>query len=274
LIFEGAPRSIRIALSPVVEGKAMSPQSSPLLKALPRAVSLPLLFLFVACPVALAHTSLETTTLAEGQRVVNNVQIGHACGAGTSVIGSSVVFPDGVDSTIIAGGIAHDGPLSDFITNWGPNIQPLVNRAVFNNVDEKQGPGGNVVGFWAGGGPGIPDHMVGYVPFRVNATNINPQSCAVAVRFLVNIVDVCTITPAAQLHDPGVAEFWTHSDLGTAYDSASGDNAARLTITRNLDDNPLPASCGAGYTVDVKSSKEQIERDMPIRVQGVQVWPK
>ncbi|MDY6983707.1 MAG: hypothetical protein SV422_11515, partial [Pseudomonadota bacterium] len=141
---------------------------------------------------------------------------------------------------------------------------------------EKQGPNGNVVGFWAGGGAGIPNHMVGYLPFRVNATNINPQSCAVSVRFLVNIVDVCTITGPAELHNPGVAEFWTHNDLGTVYDrqSASDDGVARLTITRNLSTNPLPSGCGAGYSVDVKASKAQIERDMPIRVQGVQVWPK
>ncbi|MGV3590488.1 MAG: hypothetical protein ACO1PZ_02290 [Gammaproteobacteria bacterium] len=235
---------------------------------------IPLLMLVPA--LAAAHTSLETSVMSEGVRIVNNLQIGHACGAGTSVLGSSVVFPDGIDSTIFAGGAPYAGPLSDFLSNWGPNIQPLVNRAVFTNVDEKQGPNGNVVGFWAGGGPGIPDHMVGYVPFRVNATNIVPQSCAVSVRFYVNVVDVCTITSSAQLHDEGVAEFWTHNDLGTIYDrqSASDDGVARLTIARNLTDNPLPAGCGAGYAVEVKASKEQIERDMPIRVQGVQIWPK
>ncbi|MDY6983676.1 MAG: hypothetical protein SV422_11355, partial [Pseudomonadota bacterium] len=166
----------------------------------PRVASPTLFLAFVSGlfpALTLAHTTLETSSLSEGVRVVNNVQIGHACGAGTSVLGSSVVFPDGVDSTIVAGGAPYDGPLSDFVTNWGPNIQPLVSRAVFNNVDEKQGPNGNVVGFWAGGGAGIPNHMVGYLPFRVNATNINPQSCAVSVRFLVNIVDVCTITGPA-----------------------------------------------------------------------------
>ena len=32
---------------------------------------------------AFAHTTLETSTLPEGTRVLNNLQIGHACGAGT-----------------------------------------------------------------------------------------------------------------------------------------------------------------------------------------------
>lgn len=233
-------------------------------------------FLSILTAAAYAHTTLETSSMSEGVRVLNNLQIGHACGPGTSVLGSSVVFPDGSDSTILVNGAPYNGPLTDFVSNWAPNIQPLVSREVFNTVDEKNGPSGNVVGFWAGGGLGIPNHMVGYVPFRVNATNINPASCAVSVRFYVNIVDVCSITPVAQLHDAGVAEFWTHNNLGTVYDrkSASDDGVARLTITRNTASNPLPASCGAGSTVEVKASAAQLVRDMPIKVQGVQVWPK
>lgn len=233
-------------------------------------------FLSILTAAAYAHTTLETSTMTEGVRVLNNLQIGHACGTGTNVIGSSVVFPDGDDSTILVNGAAYSGKLTDFVSNWGPNIQPLVSREVFNTVDEKNGPTGNVVGFWAGGGPGIPNHMVGYVPFRVNATNIVPQSCAVSVRFNVNIIDVCALTTAAQLHDTGVAEFWTHNNLGTVYDrkSATDDGVARLTITRNTTSNPLPSSCGAGSTVEVKASAAQLNRDMPITVQGVQVWPK
>jgi hypothetical protein len=235
-----------------------------------------ILFLSVLAASAYAHTTFETSTMVEGVRVLNNLQIGHACGTGTSVIGSSVVFPDGNDSTILVDGVPYAGPLTDFVSNWGPNIQPLVSREVFNTVDEKSTANGSVVGFWAGGGPGVPDHMVGYVPFRVNATNINPKSCAVNVRFYASIVDVCAITPAAQLHNAGVAEFWTHNNLGTLYDrqSTSDDGPARLTVTRNTSTNPLPSGCGAGSTVEVKASAAQVTRDMPIKAQGVQVWPK
>jgi len=240
-----------------------------------RSAVLPL-FLALAPVAVSAHTTLETNTMSEGVRVVNNLQIGHACGAGKSVIGTSVVFPDGSDSTILVNGALYNGPLSDFISNWGPNIQPLVSRAVFNTFDEKNGPTGNVVGFWAGGGAGVPNHMVGYLPFRVNATNITPLSCAASVRFYVNIVDVCVITSAAELHIEGVAEFWTHHNLGTIYDrqSATDDGVARLTITRNTTTNPLPSGCGSGSAVEVKPSAQQINRDMPIIIQGVHVWPK
>ncbi len=223
----------------------------------------------------LAHTTFETSNMSEGGRVLNNVQIGHACGAGTSVIGTSVVFPDGADSTILVNGTILTGKLSDFVSNWGPNIQPLVDRSVFTNVDEKNGPSGNVVGLWAGGGAGVPDHMVAYVPFRVNATNINPASCAASVRFFVSIVDVCKITSEAGLRDEGVAHFWTDNTLGTVFDSVNANDAARLTINRNLTTNPLPSSCGAtGTTVEVKVSPAQLQRDMPIKIQGIKIWPK
>ncbi len=223
-----------------------------------------------------AHTTLETVTMGEGVRVLNNEQIGHACGTGTSVIGTSAVFPDGKDSTLLVNGQPYTGLLSDFISNWGPNIQPLTSRAVFDMINEKNDANGNVVGFWGAGGPGMPANMVAYIPFRVNATNFNPLSCATSVKFHVSIVDVCKVTNASHLRDAGVANFWTSPTLGTVYDTAiPGDDVAALTITRNLGTNPMPSSCGGvGTSVDVRSSASQLNRDMPVRINGVQVWPQ
>ncbi len=224
---------------------------------------------------AFAHTTLETSSMSEGVRVVNNAQIGHACGTNTSVIGTSVVFPDGVDSTLLVNGLPYSGLLSDFISNWGPNIQPMISRAVFTTVDKKLSPTGKTVGFWAGGGAGMPDNMVGYIPFRVNATNFNPASCATSVKFRVSIVDACVITTADHLHDDGVAHFWTSNTLKTVYDSPTADDAANLTINRNLTTNPLPPACGGtGIAVEVRATAAQLNRDMPIRINGVQIWPK
>lgn len=229
---------------------------------------------------ALAHTRLETAALNEGIRVLNNVTIGHGCGDKT-VIGTSVVFPDGTDSSITVGGQPHNGPMTDFISNWGPNVQPLQTRAVFDYVDEKQGPNGNVVGFWSGGGPGMPSHMLAYIPFRVNATNIEPTSCAKTVKFFVSIVDVCELSSIDALQGGGgeagtVANLWTHNNLGTPYDrvSDSDDGPAALTFNRDLTKNPLPESCGAGVDVEVRPSAAQIMRDMPIKLNGQQVWPQ
>lgn len=225
---------------------------------------------------AAAHTRLDIATVNEGMRITNNVVIGHTCGAGTYVIGTSVVFPDGVDSTVLVDGQPHAGALTDFVVNWGNNVQMFLNRSVFDLMNEKTNQLGNVVGFWAGGGPGLPDNLYATVPFRLNAVNFESTSCAKSVKFNVSIIDICQITGPDALHTPGVAELWTHNNLGTVYDrdSETDNGPAPLTIHRNLATNPLPESCGEGVNVEVRPSAAQIERDMPIIINGQRIWPQ
>ncbi len=219
----------------------------------------------------LAHTRLETPVVAENTRVTNNVIIGHGCGE-NDVIGTSVVFPDGVDSTITVDGAAHTGALTDFVQNWGNLMQKNYSRAVFGFEGEKTDANDNVVGFWAGGGNTLPHHLNGYIPFRAGAVIIEPTSCAKSVKFYISIADICQITPTSGFSDETV-NLWTHTGLGTPYDrvSATDDGPASLTITRT---SALPASCGTGVAVEVKPSAAQINRDMPIKIDGSQVWPK
>jgi hypothetical protein len=227
---------------------------------------------------AFGHTRLQIPTVTEGSRVYNNVVIGHGCGT-LPVVGTSVVFPDGVSSTMTVAGAAHDGVLTDFVSNWGPSISVIQSNTLFSESGVKKSSTGNTVGFWAGAGKVLATDMIGMVPFRVNAVNFEPSSCATSVRFFVSIVDICEVTDIDHLQSVGdhgsdsPVGLWTHHDLGTQYDAASSGGPASLTITRNLTTNPLPASCGSGVSVDVKSSAEQINRDMPIVVDGVQAWP-
>lgn len=229
---------------------------------------------------ALAHTRLDIPTMTEGTRAINHVVITHSCGETKRTIGTSVVFPDGVDSTILVGGQPHTGALTDFVENWGNTNQMIMNKAVFAVGDEKI-QNGNVVGFWAGGGEGMPNHLYSTVPFRSGPVNIAQASCAKSVKFYVSIVDICEITGVDALRSGtgeagGVANLWTHNNLGTPYDrvSATDDGPASLTITRDLTKKPLPESCGAGVDVEVKPSAAQINRDMPIKYNGQQVWPQ
>ncbi|MBX9894313.1 MAG: hypothetical protein K2Y09_03920 [Nitrosomonas sp.] len=221
--------------------------------------------------LATAHTRLETATVAENTRITNNVIIGHGCGE-KNVIGTSVVFPDGVDSTILVDGATHTGPLTDFVQNWGNLMQQNYSKAIFSFQDEKTNSLGNVVGFWAGGGNSLPHNLNGYIPFRAGAVVIEPTSCAKSVKFYVSIADICEITDTAGFGESTV-NFWTHNNLGTAYDrvSTTDDGPASYTVTRT---SALPTSCGAGVTVEVKPSAAQINRDMPIKLNGTQVWPK
>lgn len=224
----------------------------------------------------LAHTRLEVPVVTENVRTTNNVIIGHGCGE-INVIGTSVVFPDGIDSTVIVDGQPHTGALTDFVENWGNSIQKNYSRAIFTFEDEKTDSLGNVVGFWAGGGNSLPHQLNGYIPFRVGAVIINKDSCAASVKFHVSIADICEITSTSGFNENTV-NLWTHNSLGTPYDrvgSTTDDGPAPLTIMRDLTANPLPASCGTtGVAVEVKPSAAQINRDMPIKLDGVQVWPQ
>ncbi len=227
---------------------------------------------------ASAHTRLEVPTVPEATRVTNNIVIGHGCGTEGSttgrrpVMGTSVVFPDGKDSTITVGGQPHAGSLSDFVTNWGNIPKQNYSRAVYDFQDNKTDSLGNVVGFWAGGNP-VPPQFNIYVPFRLGAVTINPESCASSVKFFISIVDICEITPTSGFNEDTVG-LWTHIGLGTPYDRPGTDDngPASLTVTRT---SALPSSCGGtGVAVEVKPSAAQIIRDMPIKLNGNQVWPQ
>ena len=225
----------------------------------------------------LAHTRLEVPEVTEGARVSNNVVIGHGCGE-KNVIGTSVVFPDGVDSTITVDGAAYTGKVTDFIENWGNLNQQIYNTAVFTFQEEKEDGKENVVGFWAGGGNSLPHHLTAYIPFRISAATFKADSCAASVKVYVSIADICEITPISGFGAETV-NFWTHSNLDTPYDRAddpadpSGNSGpATLTFKRT---SALPASCnGTGTVVEMRPSAAQINRDMQIKFNGTQVWPK
>lgn len=228
---------------------------------------------------AFAHTRFDVSTQTEGTRIINHLVTGEVCSEiNTKHIGISVVFPDGVDSIILADGQPHNGLLADFLTNYGGNVTVLRSRAVFERGDKKTDPNGNVVGFWGGDSPdvesnGVEGNLNAAIPFRIKAADIEPTSCAAKVNVMVSIVDICAITSTADFD--GAVKLWTHNDLGTPFDrvSETDDGPATFTIARDLAKNPLPESCGEGFTVVVKPSAAQINRDMPISVGGQQVWP-
>lgn len=220
----------------------------------------------------LAHTRLEIPQIPESERVSNNIVTGHGC-SDRAIIGMSIVFPDGVDSAITVDGAPHNGPLSDFVGNWGNLNQMVLSRAVFTHGDETTDSLGNVVGFWAGGGPGTPSHLNALVPFRTGAVLFKPDSCATQVKFSVSIVNICEITSSDGFINGDTVDLWTHNNLGTVYDRPgdADDGPASLTINRV---SALPESCGDGIAVEVKPSAAQINRDMPIIIDDQQVWPQ
>lgn len=216
---------------------------------------------------AFAHTTLQTPQINENTRVYNNAVIGHGCANHASVFGTSVVFPDGVDSTITVNGVTSAEPLTSFVANWGNSVQMIQSDDTFPMQGVKRDALGNAVGFWAGGGP-LDHDLVGLIPFRTNAVLIEPTSCARSVTFEIAIVDVCVLTTLAGFSDETV-NLWTPL-VGSSYDAAESE-AAILKVNRT---SALPAECGEGVDVVVTPSAAQLNRDMPVILNGIQVWPK
>lgn len=236
---------------------------------------------------AVAHTRLETSTFAAGMRQANNVVITHGCGnemgGSNPVIGTSVVFPDGQDSVIMVDGAPYDGAIDDFLDNWGNRHQAFFDRSVFDDMGEKNDELGNVVGFWAAGGKGMPPNFYARVPFRINAINFTEGSCAKSVKVMVEIADICKVTRANKLHEVGVADLWTHTSdspmragQSTIYDrEGPNDNGPASYTLTNPEFTTNPGACESWHEVVMSPSAAQINRDMPIvNSKGKQVWPK
>ncbi len=237
---------------------------------------------------AVAHTRLDVSTVSGGVRTSNNVVITHGCGnesgGSNPVVGTSVVFPDGEGSIIFVDGARfEEGGIDTFLDNWGNLNQAFYDRSVFNDMGEKKNDLGNVVGFWAAGGKGMPPEFYARVPFRTSAANFTEGSCAKSVKVNVEIVDICKLTKGDKLHNAGVADLWTHTSDSpmragetTIYDrEGPQDNGPASLTIMNPEFATNPAACDTWHEVVMSPSAAQITRDMPIiNEQGKQVWPK
>ena len=267
----------------------------------------------VLCPITVAilatsqggfaHTRLQTPTILEGTRVYNNEVIGHGChnpatnSNSTPVIGTSVVFPDATAiATSKPAGSGSDvsstdaGVVTDWIDGAGEGYaKKIYSQELFSAEGQKFNSLGNTVGYWTGGGNGLPGvGYVGLIPFRTDAITIKPESCAKTVTFVVAIADVCELTDINGFSDE-TANLWTPA-VGSNYDGTPETNhgynsPATLKIVRNIEGtpatqtsaevaaNPLPAACGEGLDITVTPTAEQLNRDMPAIENGIQVWP-
>jgi len=240
--------------------------------------------LSILSQVAMAHTDFQISNIDENNAQFgsnyNNQVINHGCSDPKTgknrlnTLGTVVVFPDGVDSTITVDGVSTSKPLTDFVTNWGDPVAKIQNKDVFTTENEIITPQGNTVGYWAGGGSGLQGGLTGVIPFRTRGVVINPDSCAKSVKFIVAIADICKITKVSDFSD-STAMLWTPA-IGSNFDGLDTADAynspASLTVNRTI--TPLPTACGKGVDVIVTPSAAQLNRDMPIKVKGVQIWPK
>jgi hypothetical protein len=251
--------------------------------------------LFTVSQIATAHTTIQVGSVNERTATYNNVVIGHGCEnpatglTSNPVIAQSVVFPDGLDSTITRSDGVAATSLLEFVSNWnttgsgatlvagtgfGAKIQ---SKDVFEKEGLKFANGSSTdrIGFYGIEGelPGI--GYVGLIPFRTGSVKIDPNSCANSVTFKVAIADICKVTKLQGLVT-GVANIWMPAGTGSIFDAANLDgygSAASMKVVRT---SALATTCnGVGFDVTVTPSAAQINRDLPIKkANGEQYWPK
>lgn len=236
--------------------------------------------ILIASQMTNAHTRLQFPSIDENTRSYNNQVISHGCrnpetgAVDINTLGTVTVFPDGVDSIITVGEEPSDKALVDFVTNWGSPVQKIHSKSIFTIEDEIKDPLGNVFGYWAADpvGGGLQGGLTGLVPFRTSGVVIEPTSCAKTVKFIVAIADICKVTNVAGFNDADVM-LWTPA-VGSIFDGTEDLNGynspASLTVNRTSE---LPVECGEGVDVVVTPSAAQLNRDMPVKIDGTQVWP-
>lgn len=218
---------------------------------------------------ARAHTTVRSQA-TEGVRADNALKIGHGCDE-NPVIAQSVVFP--ADAPVITASDPNVtiGDLGEVIAQG--SIAGLVgaiqDNSIFPIQNAKLDANENTIGFHGKLGL-LRIHMRGRVPFEFTAPNFVPESCATALRVEIAIADICKLK--APTIEPGKVNLWIPDNgsqfaIRAAASGVEGVGApARLIVNRDLANNPLPDSCGAGYTVTVTPSAAQIDRDLPIGI--------
>jgi len=221
-------------------------------------------------PAAFAHTTIAAQAM-EGVRSDNALRIGHGCEEGeVAVIAQSVVFP--TDAPVLSSSDANPMPadLSEVIEQGGvEGLASLVqDRSIFLDQDVKRDANGNVIGFVGTRGFLTPG-LRGRVPFEFSSPNFVAESCAKTLIVQIAIADICSRRPPllrAQKVDLWIPDNGSQLAVEGAAQGIDGIGApANLVVNRNTLSNPLPESCGAGYTLTVTPSPAQVDRDLAIK---------
>jgi hypothetical protein len=249
-------------------------------------VSLMATMLAVAWGNVQAHTRFETTTVKEGTRHDNNVVIPHGC-TDQAVIGAVSVFPDVTTALVDTSPdpvaairaesfIRSDQPATAFVQSI--SVRGIQSKDTYSMSALISDDLGNPIGFWSAGGSIPATNWIGKLPVRIQPINIVPESCAIKVILAPAIANICQVTSLSEIDGKDAnrldVDFWTAPEAGhPKYDAPAWNYPAPLTVTRDLEANPLPASCGEGITARIYPSPSQLDRDFPVVINGQQVWP-
>jgi hypothetical protein len=209
---------------------------------------------------AFAHTEV-TDQITEGTSADITLAIGHTCETATGanpVIAQSVVFPMADISATI-----EQGTLAGLIDTVSPNLFPT--------QAEKLDALSNVIGF-SGRGATLANISQGRVKFAFTAPNFVSTSCAKSLKVELAVADICqTNNPKIR---PGKVNIWMPALTGgpssgiVAQANANGVDGLgeppALIINRDLANNPLDPSCGAGTEETVSVTTAEVNAKLPI----------
>ncbi len=234
---------------------------------------------------AMAHTRLTVSSTPESSSAHGSTQtavnVPHVCGD-NPVIGNVFFVPDTTDALVQTSTDNFENFESpegagalDYLVNPA-FVRVIRSNDVFDTQELIKDPLGNIIGFWAAGGTLLPN-FVAQLPITISSVAIQPTSCANEVVLVPAIANICNVTgvdgiDGSDSDNPNV-DFWTAPGVGTIYDAPGWNYPATYTITRDLENNPLPESCGDGLSARIIPSAAQINRDMPVKINGEQVWP-
>ena len=206
---------------------------------------------------AQAHTTVQSQ-VNEGTTTYNNLVIGHGCtladGTRLPVIAQSVLFPT-VNPKITYTGTFSGNPAVLSISSFANVAQLIQSRDIFSKQKEKVDARGNVIGFESSQGSLDPS-LHGLVPFRTAGVTFPADSCATRLIVQIAIADICA--NAKNLWIPSVTPKYSDPTVDGIGAPAS------LTFNRDLTKNPLPASCGTGYTFTVAPSVEDVDANLKL----------
>jgi hypothetical protein len=243
----------------------------------------------IASPQILAHSAFEITTGVEGDKVYNNIVVGHGCDnkdptkAKVPVIANNMVLANGQDSTILIDGTINSAAkATDYLTNWPSSlVKNVPSTSTFKKQDAilysadgyKFTSYGEEVYFSVIGKTSLDGSIpgsfnAGLIPFVMTAPGIVTGSgnCAKTVIIEGAIADICKFTTTKGLA-AHTANIWMPSGTGSKFDTFALHglgSPAKFTVTRKST-NPLDAGCGIGQTITIRPSAEQLNKDLPIK---------
>lgn len=233
--------------------------------------------------MAFAHTGVKDSA-TEGQRLYTGFTIGHGCAATHDdpqipVIAQSVVFPNAnarafklvpnPDPTLPPDEVPINiaNVIEGSLTGLAP--KGVQDKNIFAKTKTEFDASENLraLKFTEGS---LDAGLVGVVPFRIQAPTFKAGSCARSLKVRFAIANWCT--KSQDVADDSRVDVWIGHEtaLFNDPDVVSTGYWPTMTVSRDLVNNPLKASCGGGFDVAVQPSDTAIDNRLPIKG----YWPK